>query len=202
MLIVGIVVFVGLVLFVKISSASSQIAAHQAQPRLVLHYPAEGPSPVALLEMTEKTVILDRKLGGLVMRRNQGETLDSGELALLAQLDALGDTELRIGDTLHGGWTGKPLQRVALSVRVKSKEYAELMAALEARGVADPQIVAEALLGAAKAGQLPTLCTTDLALRAQLSESGGGPYREGALEVGPVTFQGRTVNLRQLTTPR
>jgi hypothetical protein len=59
-------------------------------------------------------------------------------------------------------------------------------------------VVAEALLAAASKDQIPTLCTTDLGLRAQLSDAAGAPYRQESAEVGVVTFSGRSLRLRQL----
>src|SRR5262249_49923951 len=153
-------------------------------PQIVLHYPAKGPSPVALTTVSDQTQILDRRLAQLVQKRNQGQPLDEREQA---QLATLGEGELRVGDTLLEGWQGKPGQLLPLAVKVKSEIYSKFVADLQARGVTDPHVVAEALLAAASKDQIPTLCTSDLGLRAQLSGE-STPYREESPQVSVVTF--------------
>jgi hypothetical protein len=194
MLIAAVVLFAAIVIVVRIATTAEKIAEFKAGPQIVLHHPAQGPSPVALTTVSDQTQILDRRLAALVQKRNQGEPLDEREQA---QLAALGEGELRVGDTLLEGWKGKPVQRLPLAVKVKSEIYAKLVASLQARGVADPHVVAEALLAAASKDQIPTLCTTDLALRAQLSGE-GAPYREESGTIGVVTFSERPLRLRHI----
>lgn len=100
--------------------------------RLVLHYPASGPSPVALLELTDVSVVLDRRLAKLWQRR--ASLTDAAERALLAQIEALGTTDLRVGDSAGSSFTPPRPQMLPLSIKVKSPEYAAMVKAVEDRG--------------------------------------------------------------------
>jgi hypothetical protein len=159
--------------------------------RLVLHYPASGPSPVALIELTEVSVILDRRLAELWQRR--AALTDDAERAVLAQIEALGTTDLRVGDSAGAGFTPPRPQMLPLSIKVKSPEYAAMVKAVEDRGVADAPVVAEALLAAMKKPTVPLLATVDRELLQRLSTP-DDPYR--ATQPEQVTFHGRALRIR------
>jgi hypothetical protein len=159
--------------------------------RLVLHYPASGPSPVALIELTEASVILDRRLAELWQRR--ASLTDVAERALLAQIEALGTTDLRVGDSAGSTFTPPRPQMLPLSIKVKSPEYAAMVKAVEDRGVTDAPVVAEALLAAVHKPAVPLLATVDHELPQRLSTP-DDPYR--AAQPEQVTFHGRALRIR------
>ena len=88
------------------------------------------------------SVILDRRLAELWQRR--ASLTDVVERALLAQVEALGTTDLRVGDSAGSSFTPPRPQMLPLSIKVKSPEYAAMMKAVEDRGVTDAPVVAEA----------------------------------------------------------
>jgi len=191
---ISLIVLAGLIVLAKKGALPST-----SGPRLVLHYPASGPSPVALIALTEGSMILDRRLAELWQRRRS--ITDEVERALVATIEASGTAELRVGDTVGANFAAPRPQQLPLSVKVASPEYRAMVQALESRGVNDAPVVAEALLAATHRDAVPIFATVDRQLAGQLVKPAGGddPYRSGPVaQTEAVTFEGRKLRIRLL----
>lgn len=189
-----------------LARGKSQIDAARAGGRLVLHHPAPGAPPMALLSLTSQSVILDRASALVLKRRLDGAPFEAGDEAALAQIDALGPADLRVGaevaDKLQPG--KRPGIQLPLRVVQGGPEFVALVARLRERGVSDPGVVAEALLAAADEGVTPRLITRDAELvhRLQGAEATApaAAYRPAPPPATPVrvAFEGHALDVTTL----
>lgn len=186
------------------------IDAARAGGRIVLHYPAPGAEPMALLSLTAHSVILDRSSALALKRRIDGAQLDPGDERTLAQLDALAPVDLRVGDEVAGGLPPGKRPGIHLPLRVPQggPEFTDLVARLRDRGVSDPGVVAEALLAATDEGVTARLITSDAELitRLQRADAASAPasaaaYRPGPPQAAPVriSFEGHAIEVTTIT---
>jgi hypothetical protein len=180
---------IALGMFILIRKGSLPGGGGGGDGKLVLHYPATGPSPMALLALTKRSLILDRRLAVLLASGDESPLLDT---AL-----AIDHSDVRVGDAARREIAGKvPAQHLPLAVKATGAEYAALVATLEGRGVTDPHVVAEALLANVSDGSTPRLATCDLSLRERLAPAGTVPYRENAVpEPYEVSLEHRTLRV-------
>ncbi len=188
-----------------LARGSAQIASARSGGRIVLHYPAPGAEPMALLSLTEHSVILDRTAAAAMKRRIDGAATESGDAEILSRIDAMTDIDLRVGAAVAGGLPAgkRPGIQLPLTVVYGGPEFDALVGKLKERDVPDAVVVAEALLANCDDGAVPTLVTTQHALRERLprraADAAGGStaYRQTSASepVETIAFEGRVLRV-------